>query len=56
LEDDEDAATKTLEDSPCLEWWEEAEGKAEEEEDEMLEEPEALLESFATTRKNGLGR
>jgi hypothetical protein len=32
-----------LNDSPCLEWWEEAERKAEEE--------EALLESFATARK-----
>jgi hypothetical protein len=39
------------EDSPCLEWWEEAERKAEEEEDEMLEEQEALLESFATVHK-----
>jgi hypothetical protein len=41
-----------LEDSPCLEWWEEAEWKAEEEEEEdneMLEEQDALLESFATT-------
>jgi hypothetical protein len=39
LEDDKDAATETLEDSPSLEWWEEAERKAEEEEEEeMLEE------------------
>jgi hypothetical protein len=37
LEDDEDAA-ETPEDSSCLEWWEEAERKAEEKEDEMLEE------------------
>jgi hypothetical protein len=29
LEDDEDAATKTHEDSLHLEWWEEAKGKAE---------------------------
>jgi hypothetical protein len=36
--DDEDAAMETPEDSLCLEWWEEAERKAEEEEDEMLEE------------------
>jgi hypothetical protein len=50
LEDDEDAATKTSEDSH-LEWREEAERKAEEEEDEMLEGKEAMLESFATTRK-----
>jgi hypothetical protein len=41
-----------LEVSLGLEWWEEAEHKAEEEEeDEMLEEQEAHLESFATTRK-----
>jgi hypothetical protein len=43
--------TETPEDSPRLEWWEEAERKAEEEEDEMLEKQEALLESFATVRK-----
>jgi hypothetical protein len=42
LEDDKDAAIETLEDSPRLEWWEE---------DEMLEEQEALLESFATACK-----
>jgi hypothetical protein len=42
LEDDKDAATETPEDSPRLEWWEE---------DEMLEEQEALLESFATACK-----
>jgi hypothetical protein len=40
-----------LEVSLGLEWWEEAERKAEEEEDEMLEEQEAHLESFATMRK-----
>jgi hypothetical protein len=53
LEDDEDAATKTSEDSH-LEWREEAERKAEEEEeeeDEMLEGKEVMLESFATMRK-----
>jgi hypothetical protein len=33
LEDDKDAATKTSEDSPCLECLEEVERKAEEEED-----------------------
>jgi hypothetical protein len=38
LKDNEDAATVTPEDSPRLEWWEEAERKAEEEEDEMTEE------------------
>jgi hypothetical protein len=43
LEDDEDAAMETPEDSPRLEWWEEVERKAEEQ--------EALLESFATARK-----
>jgi hypothetical protein len=51
LADDEDAATETLEDSPCLERWEEAKRKIKEEEDEMLKEQEALLESFATARK-----
>jgi hypothetical protein len=51
LEDDEDALTEMPKDSPCLEWCEEAEHKAEGEEDEMLEEQEALLESFATARK-----
>jgi hypothetical protein len=50
LEDDKDAATEMSEDSPRLEWWEKAERKAEEE-DEMLEEQEALLESFATVCK-----
>jgi hypothetical protein len=38
LEDDEGTATEMLEDSLHLEWWEEVEHKAEEEEDEMLEE------------------
>jgi hypothetical protein len=38
-------------DSPRLEWWEGAERKAEEEEDKILEEQEALLESFANARK-----
>jgi hypothetical protein len=47
LEDDEEATMETPEDSPCLEWWEEAERKAEEEENEMIEEQEVLLESFA---------
>jgi hypothetical protein len=47
LEDDEDAAMKMLEDSPHLEWWEEAEHKAEEEDGKMFKEQEALLESFA---------
>jgi hypothetical protein len=56
LEDDEDAVTETPEDSPCLEWWEDAERKAEEEEDEMLEEQEALLQSFATMRKEERNR
>jgi hypothetical protein len=42
---------ETLEDSPRLEWWEEAERKAKQEEYEMLEEQEVLLESSATTRK-----
>jgi hypothetical protein len=51
LEDDEDAATETPEDSSRLELWEEAERKAEKEKDEMLEEQEALLESFATACK-----
>jgi hypothetical protein len=51
LENDKDVATEMLEDSPCLEWWEEPERKAKEEEDEMLGEQEAPLESFATTRK-----
>jgi hypothetical protein len=51
LEDDKDAATETLEDSPRLKWWEEAERKAEEEEYEMLEDQEAQLEFFATARK-----
>jgi hypothetical protein len=51
LEDDEDAATETPEDSPRLEWWEEADRKAEEEGDKMLEEQEALLESFAIPHK-----
>jgi hypothetical protein len=51
LEDNEDTAIETLEDSPCLEWWEDVERKAEEEEDEMLEEQETLLESFTTARK-----
>jgi hypothetical protein len=50
LEDDEDAEMETPEDSPRLEWWEEAERKAEKEENEMIEEQEVLLESFATTR------
>jgi hypothetical protein len=50
LEDDKDAAMETPKDSPCLEWWEEAEHKNEEE-DEMLEKQEALLESFAIVRK-----
>jgi hypothetical protein len=50
LEDDKDTMTETPDDSPRLEWWEETEHKAEEE-DEMLEEQEALLESFATARK-----
>jgi hypothetical protein len=45
-----------LEVSLGLEWWEEAERKAEEEEDEMLEEQEAHLESFATTRKEERNR
>jgi hypothetical protein len=49
LEDDKDAAIETPKDSPHLEWWEEAERKAEE--DEILEQQEARLESFATTRK-----
>jgi hypothetical protein len=60
LEDDEDAAMETLEDSPRLEWWEEAERKAEEEENKMPEEQEALLESFkfatAQGRKDSGGR
>jgi hypothetical protein len=58
LEDNKDVATEMPDDSPRLEWWEEAERKAEEEEDEMLEEQEALLESFATTqgRKDAGGR
>jgi hypothetical protein len=57
LEDDKDAAMETPEDSPCLEWWEEAERKAKEEEDEMLEEQETLLESFATAcKEKGLER
>jgi hypothetical protein len=43
LEDDEDAAMETPKDSPHLEWWEEVERKAEEQ--------EALLESFTTARK-----
>jgi hypothetical protein len=43
LEDDEDVAMETPEDSPRLEWWEEVERKAEEQ--------EALLESFTTARK-----
>jgi hypothetical protein len=51
LEDDKDTTMEMLEDSPRLEWWEEAECKAEEEGEEMLEEQEALLESFATARK-----
>jgi hypothetical protein len=52
LEDDEDAPIETMEDSPHLEWLEEKVCKAEEEEeDEMLEKQEALLESFATARK-----
>jgi hypothetical protein len=51
LEDNEDTAKETPKDSPCLEWWEEAERKAGDEEDEMLEEQEALLESFATACK-----
>jgi hypothetical protein len=52
FEDDEDKTIEAPEDSPCLEWWEEAELKAEEEEDDkMLEEQEVLLESFATARK-----
>jgi hypothetical protein len=51
LVNDEDGETETLENSPCLEWWEEAERKAEEEDNEILEEQEALLESFATPRK-----
>jgi hypothetical protein len=51
LKDDEDAATETLKDSPHLEWWEKAKRKAEEEDDAMLEEQEAQLESFATARK-----
>jgi hypothetical protein len=51
LEDNEDTVIETLEDSPCLEWWEEVERKAEEEDDEMLEEQETLLESFTTARK-----
>jgi hypothetical protein len=42
---------ETPEDSPHLEWWEEAERKDEKEEGEMLEQQEALLESFATTCK-----
>jgi hypothetical protein len=42
LKDDKDAATKMPEDSPHLEWWEE---------DEMLEEQEVLLDSFATACK-----
>jgi hypothetical protein len=50
LEDDEDTATETPEDSPCLECWEEAEHKTEEEEDEMLKEQDVPLESFATAR------
>jgi hypothetical protein len=51
LEDDEDTATNKLEDSLHLEWWEEAEHKAEEKEDEMLNEQDAMPESLATTRK-----
>jgi hypothetical protein len=56
LEDDEDAVTETPEDSPRLEWWEESERKTKEEKDEMLEEQEALLESFATARKEERNR
>jgi hypothetical protein len=37
LEDNEDTATEMPDDSPHLKWWEEAEHKAEEEEEEMLE-------------------
>jgi hypothetical protein len=44
----EDATTETSKDSPHLELWEEAECKTEE---EMLEEKEALLESFAIACK-----
>jgi hypothetical protein len=51
LEDDKDATTEMPEDSPCLEWWEEVERKAGEKKDKILEEQEALLESFATARK-----
>jgi hypothetical protein len=51
LEDSEDAATETPEDSPHLERWEEAKCKIKEEENEMLKEQEALLESLATARK-----
>jgi hypothetical protein len=50
LEDDEDTATEMPEDSLHLECLEEAECKAEEE-DEMLKKQETLLESFATARK-----
>jgi hypothetical protein len=38
LEDDEDAVMDIPKDSPRLEWWEVAERKTEEEEDEMIEE------------------
>jgi hypothetical protein len=35
LEDDKDATPETPEDSPSLEWWEEAELETEEEDDKM---------------------
>jgi hypothetical protein len=56
LEENEDAVTETPKNSPRLEWWEESECKAKEEKDEMLEGQEALLESFATTRKEERNR
>jgi hypothetical protein len=56
LKDDEDAATEMPKDSPHLEWWEEAKRKAKEEDDEMLEDQEAHLESFATARKEEMTR
>jgi hypothetical protein len=48
LEEDEDVVTETPEVSPRLEWWEEVDRKANEEEDEMLKEQEAPLDFFAT--------
>jgi hypothetical protein len=51
LKDNKDMAIETPEDSPRLEWWEEAERKTEEEEDEMTKEQEVLLESFTIACK-----